>query len=118
MEKRVHAPKIGGGVQIITPKGTENLTHNGVLPEALMAYAESVVGNAQAKVSATSDLAMKEYGNGCSSSITISLTCNQDDATINNVAQTLGKWTQSLAKQNFDEAWNEFQQAKAAKGVK
>jgi hypothetical protein len=116
MEKHIHMPKVVGAVQIVVKNGnTTFIPEDGNYPEGLMAYAESVIGNGLARVSATSDTSQKEFGNGVSSSVTISLSCNQDDATINNVAQTLGKWTQALARQNYDASFQEFEQMKTQK---
>ena len=117
MEKFIRLPKVSGNVEVTFKRGdTITSSEDGAYPEGLMAYAESVVGNGLARVAVCADFAAeKDHGNGVGSSVTISLSCNQDDTTINNVAQTLGKWTQALAKQNWDVGNAEYQQSLAAK---
>src|SRR5512140_1439035 len=80
------------------------------VPEEIMAFADQVMGNGQARVAVTADFGMKDFGNGPSGSVTISLSCNQDDATIGNVFQTLKGWTKAMARQHFEEMDKEFQQ--------
>lgn len=85
-------------------------TNDGEISEEIMAFADQVLGNGQARVAVTADFGMKDFGNGPSGSVTISLSCNQDDATIANVFQTLKDWTRGLARTHFEEMEKEFQQ--------
>lgn len=87
-----------------------NEVENPDAPEALMAWADQVRGNAGARVSMTSDFSMKEYGNGASGSVTISLDCNQDDQTMTAVAQGLSTWTIDLAAAHYKACEQKFMQ--------
>ncbi len=78
--------------------------------EEIMAFADQVLGNGQARVAVTADMGMKDFGNGATGSVTISLACNQDDTTIGSVFQTLKGWTRQMARQHFEEMDKEFQQ--------
>jgi hypothetical protein len=91
-------------------KVEHNETENHELPEALMAFAEQVRGNAGARVSYSTDFSMKEFGNGPNGSVTISLDCNQDDQTITSVAQGLSQWTIALAETHYTAAEAKFRQ--------
>ena len=110
MERYVHLPKVLITRSYKLDSETVTETNDGEVPEEIMAFAEQVVGNGGARVAVTADFGMKDFGNGPSGSVTISLSCNQDDATIGNVFQTLKGWTRSMARQHFEEMDKEFQQ--------
>jgi hypothetical protein len=84
--------------------------YEGEVPMEVQNYATQVLGDGQARISVTADFGMKDYGNGANGSVTISLSCNQDDTTINNVVNTLSIWTRAYAKQHFEAMDKEFQQ--------
>jgi hypothetical protein len=80
------------------------------VPEALMAFADQVRGNAGVRIGANADFGMKDYGNGAGGGISISMDCNQDDQTIPFVAKTLSAWVISLTEEHFNAADAKFQQ--------
>ena len=80
------------------------------VPEALMAFAEEVRGNGGARIAVTTDFGMKDFGNGASGSVTISMDCNQDDKTMQGVAQALSQWSIGLTEQHWRAADQKFQQ--------
>jgi len=97
--------------KIWTVDGDEtSAVDNPTAPEALMAFAEQVRGNAGARVSVTTDFGMKDYGNGASGSVTISLDCNEDDNTVQAVARGLSSWTIGLAEEHFQKADEKYRQ--------
>lgn len=83
---------------------------DGEIPEDLMAFAEQVRGNGQARVSVTTPMDIKIYGNGSGASVTVTLECNQDDETIAGVIRHLGQWTRFFAKEQCLIADEEFRQ--------
>lgn len=103
-------PKVIISIRYELDGGGEAEVHNPDVPEALMAFAEQVRGNAGARVAVTSDFSMKDFGNGASGSVTISLDCNQDDQTIPYVARSLSAWTIQLAEEHYKAADAKFQQ--------
>src|SRR5690606_22421221 len=80
------------------------------VPEALMAFAEQVRGNAGARIALNADFGMKDYGNGASGSVTIALDCNQDDQTMVYTAKSLSAWVIQLTEEHYREADKKFQQ--------
>jgi hypothetical protein len=109
VELRDHLPKfILTREFVINGKPTVD-QYQGEVPMEVQNYAAQVLGNGQARVAVSADFGMKDYGNGASGSVTISLACNQDDATIYNVVGTLSAWTRSYAKQHFEVMDQEFQ---------
>ncbi len=75
-----------------------------------MAFAEQVRGNAGARIAVTTDFAMKDFGNGASGSVTVSMDCNEDDQTMQYVAKSLSAWTIQLAEEHYKAADAKFQQ--------
>ncbi len=116
MEVDIRLPKMTGSFEIVLDgKIVSSGIHDGSIPEEIMGYSDEVMGNGAARVAVTADVSMKDYGNGVSASVTLSISCNQDDQTIANVAGTLGQWARAFAQQNFNQADAEFQQLFAAK---
>ena len=83
---------------------------DGDVPEEIMAFADAVVGNGQARVSVSTPMDMKSFGNGSGASVSITLSCNQDDETIATVVRQLGAWTRFFAKEQCVIADDEFRQ--------
>jgi hypothetical protein len=82
----------------------------GDVPEEVMAFSDAVVGNGQARVSVSTPVDMKTFGNGSGASVSITLSCNQDDETIATVVRQLGAWTRFFAKEQASMADDEFRQ--------
>jgi hypothetical protein len=114
-DTKVRLPKIVGSREIVF-NGTKTRDLNeGEVPVEVENYAKSVIGDGQARVAVSADMSVKDFGNGCSASVTLSISCNQDDQTINHVVQALGNWTKAYARQQFLEVDKEYQQMKAQK---
>lgn len=114
-EKYIHMPKVVGGKELVIDGQVAHDVYEGEVPEEIMAFAEQVIGNGAARVAVTNDVSMKDYGNGVSCSVTISLSCNQDDQTLDTVVGALGNWTKEYAKQQFNQAYEEFKTLYAQK---
>ena len=107
-------PKLSVSREFTIKGKTTRDTGDGTVPEEIQNYAASVVGDGKARVALSGDLSVKDFGNGCSASVTISLSCHQDDQTINHVVQTLGVWVRGYARQQFDLIDAEYQKMKAS----
>jgi hypothetical protein len=51
---------------------------------------KKIVGDGLAKVTVSADMSLKEYGNGASAMVSVSLTCNQDKETIETAIDIAG----------------------------
>jgi len=69
-----------------------------------------VAGDGKARVSVTVDVGIKDFGTGVSSSCTVSLSCNQDQGTIQEAAQLAGDFARDFAKENRERADIELRQ--------
>lgn len=115
MEHIFKQPKVLIARRIEIDKQVTTDMNDGEVPEEIMAFAEQVMGNGQARVAVNADFCMKDFGNGTSASVTISLACNQDDETIGKVFNTLKGWTQQMARAHFYEMDAQFKTMIAAK---
>lgn len=102
-------PKVTGWREIVIDKQSTRDTYEGEVPEEIMAFAESVIGNGQARVAVSCDMGLKDFGNGSGAGVTISVSCNQDDQTIANVTRTLGQYTRFYVQEQLKAADEEFQ---------
>lgn len=90
----------------------------GTEPElrGLMDQYKEIVGDSKARVGVSTDFSVKDFGNGFSTMVTISLTCNQDQATIQQalgLASSMGRY---YVKEYTKLAEQEFQSLQAGKG--
>lgn len=106
-------PKVTGSVDIEVNKKHFTSTHDGEVPKAMSDYSQQVMGNGQARVAVTADMSFKDYGNGVNVSVTLSLSCNQDDQTVNNTVQMLGVWSREYCKQQLELARAEYEKLKS-----
>lgn len=115
MDLNVRAPVFRLAREITVDGQSYHDLYEGEVPEEIMAFADQVRGNGEARVAVGGDMAMKDFGNGVSVSVTISLSTHQDDQTIASVVRTLGQWQRFYTKEQFDLAYAEFQQLYAQK---
>lgn len=87
---------------------TINLTYEGDVPKELMDEYQSLVGNGLAKVSVSADMGIKDFGTGAGSMVTVSLTCNQDQQTIQKALSLAGHVSRWFVKENRQIAENEL----------
>jgi hypothetical protein len=113
MDLHQRLPKITIATNIEFNKQHYTSTSDGEVPKEMADYSQQVMGNAQARVSITTDMAFKDFGNGAGVSTTITLSVNQDDATINNAVQTLGVWSREYCKQQLELARAEYEKLKS-----
>lgn len=70
---------------------------------------QQIMGNGQARVTVSADFGIKEFGTGVSAMATVSLTCNQDTATIERAAKIAGDIARDIAQEQRQRAEREFQ---------
>ena len=90
--------------------------YQGEVPKELMDAYQSVLGNAQARVSVSGDMADKEYGNGVGSMVTVTLSCNQDQQTLLQAIELAGSMARWAVKDQLGKTKSEFLQL-AQKGA-
>lgn len=112
MELHLRQPKITGSREYVIGKDSLRETYEGEVPKEMADYSQQVMGNGQARVAMTADMSFKDYGNGVSVSVTLSLSCNQDDQTINQVVGMLGTWSREYCKQQLAIAQDEYAKMK------
>lgn len=100
-------------VQYHFGKQTHRHLYVGDIPGEIMDFYQEVVGNGLARVGVTADMADKEYGKGVSCSVYLSLTCNQDQNTINRAAQMASSFALYYVKSQVEAARKEFLQLTA-----
>ena len=102
-------PKITGGMTLdIKGSPPINYTFSGDVPKEVMDAYEAVVGNGLARVSVSADMGIKDFGTGASAMVTISLTCNQDQATIDKAVELAAELARGYAMENRQRAENEL----------
>ena len=69
---------------------------------------ESVVGNGLAKVTVSADMSIKDFGTGASAMVAITLTCNQDEETIDRAVVLAADLARNFAMVNRQRAENEL----------
>lgn len=77
-------------------------------PKEVMDAYEQVVGNGLAKVAVSTDMGIKDFGTGAGSMVTVSLTCNQDQQTMQTALSLAGQIARWYVKENRQLAENEL----------
>jgi len=114
MELHLRLPKITGRIDIMLNGQVFTSNHDGEVPKEMADFSKQVMGDAQFRVAVTTDLSFKEnFGNGVSTSVTLSISCNQDDATIHQVVQTIGMWSREYCKQQQELGRAEYEKLKS-----
>jgi hypothetical protein len=85
-----------------------NYTFTGEVPKELMDAYEQVVGNGLSRVSVSADMGIKDFGTGASAMVTITLTCNQDQNTIDRAVTLAAELARGYAMENRQRAENEL----------
>ncbi len=60
------------------------------IPENYMLDARKLVGDGLARITVSADMALKEFGSGAGAMVSVSLTCNQDQDTIEKTIDLAG----------------------------
>jgi hypothetical protein len=86
-DKKVNTIRAIANITVETPKQKTVYQKNIDIPwEIIM---DEIIGNALAKISMTMENSEKNYGNGVSVAITVTLTVNQDEASVKKAFETL-----------------------------
>jgi hypothetical protein len=67
------------------------------VPRHIMDEIAKIAGDGKAKVSVSTDFGIKDFGTGTSAMCTVSLTCNQDEASIDKAIGIAGELARSYA---------------------
>jgi hypothetical protein len=93
-------PKFFMGMTIqIKDQPAIHYTYTGEVPKEIMDAYQQIVGNALARVSVSADMGIKDFGTGASAMVAVSLSCNQDGATIQQAIQMAGQLARGFANQ-------------------
>jgi hypothetical protein len=95
---------------------TTSFIYEGEKPRELMDQYQQIAGDGKASISVSTDMAVKKFGNGASAMVTISLTCGQDQQSLQTalgLAASMGRW---YAKQFQAEAEAELRNQLVAQG--
>jgi hypothetical protein len=82
------------------------------LPEGLMAQLEQHLGDANAQVVVSSDMATSDYGNKAGSFVSIKVTCNNSEEDILAVHGIAREMTEELVQENYHRMAAIFESAK------
>lgn len=83
----------------------ETFVFEGETPREIMDQFKQLIGDANASVSVSTDMGVKKYGSGASAMVTVSLTCGQDQASINaamELASQCGRYYAKLYSQQAE----------------
>jgi len=87
------------------------------IPRSIMDEIAKVAGDGKAKVTVSTDFGIKEFGTGTSAMCSVSITCNQDEASIDKAIGIAGELARSYAleqRAQSEKAFNDLMQQKAA----
>jgi hypothetical protein len=93
----------------------ESYTYLGELPREYVDEFEKIIGNSLAKVSVSMDMGIKDFGTGGSAMCSVTLSCNQDQASINRAAELAAGAAKWFASKYRAEADGEIQKILASR---
>jgi predicted flap endonuclease-1-like 5' DNA nuclease len=79
------------------------------IPRNYMDEIKALIGDGQARVTVSADFGIKDYGTGASAMASVSLTCNQDTASVERAARLAGDMARDIAQEQRQRAENELQ---------
>lgn len=82
--------------------------YTGELPKELMDAYQQVAGDGKARVSVSTDMGVKTFGNGASAMVNVSLTCNQDATTMQQALELAAQMGRFYAAKYQKEAEEEL----------
>lgn len=83
----IKEPRFRVGVHLTIDKMSHNFSYPGEKPKELMDRYKAVLGDGKAGISVSTDFSVKSFGNGSSAMVTVSLTCGQDEQSMNAAAE-------------------------------
>lgn len=96
METTIEYPKFQAWATVTREGQPDNhFTFTGEVPQQIMDSFQQVLGDSKARVSVSVDMGIKEFGTGASGMVTVSLSCGQDQNTIQQAISLAGgaaKW--------------------------
>lgn len=114
---KITEPRVKIAVQL-SGNRTENLSYEGEKPKELMDAFTALIGDGKAGVSVSTDFSVKSFGNGVSAMVTVSLTCNQDQATLNATAELASQAARYYARKFQGEGERELREKLLGEGRK
>lgn len=102
-------------IEIVIKSERHQLNYEGDLhqdPElkGLMDQYQQVIGDGKARVGVTTDFGIKDFGNGISTMVSITLSCNQDQKTIEYALSLAASMGRHYVKEYTKVAEQEYQQ--------
>lgn len=104
--QRNYQPKEGPGSLFVTQLE---------FTKAQMDKYKELIGDGQARVSVSADMALKEFGSGAGAMVTVSLSCNQDHVTIDKAVALAGEMAREYCSDQRILAEQELQKSVQAK---
>jgi hypothetical protein len=112
MHLSLSLPVFRPDIEIVISKGSQRqvvrYTYTGEVPKQLMDAYQTIVGNGLAKVSVSADMGTKDYGNGVSATVFVSLTCNQDQQTMLQAIELAGSMARWAARDQHAKTESEY----------
>ena len=87
------------------------------LPGNIMDEIKQLIGDGNARVTISADFGIKDYGTGASAMASVSLTCNQDQQTIERAARIAGDLARDFAQEQRARAEQELEALISQRGV-
>lgn len=79
------------------------------LPRSIMDEIKQLIGDGNARVTVSADFGIKDFGTGASAMASVSLTCNQDQQTIERAARIAGDLARDFAQEQRARAEQELE---------
>lgn len=83
----------------------ETFIYEGETPREIMDQYQQLIGDANASVSVSTDMGIKKFGSGAQAMVTVSLACNQDQATLTralDLASQMGRYYSKVYQQQAE----------------
>lgn len=82
------------------------------LPEEYMDKYKKLLGDGAAKVTVSADMALKEFGSGAGAMVSVSLSCNQDQESIESAVDMAGQLARSYCVEQHKLAEKDLQESR------
>jgi predicted RNA-binding Zn-ribbon protein involved in translation (DUF1610 family) len=120
-ELEYRLPKIFITTEIVIKESNEVIAsqfevRDSDLPRSVMDDIKQLIGDGNARVTVSADFGIKDYGTGASAMASVSLTCNQDQQTIERAARIAGDLARDFAQEQRARAEQEFEALMAQRG--
>lgn len=90
-------PRYSGNFTVVYKDDKSNFLYEGEVPKELMDAYQELIGDGKARVAVSAGVGIKDFGTGADASVTVSLTCNQDQQTINKAIGLAAQTAQQAA---------------------